>query len=143
MFMFYLNIVRDVESGKRKKDRHEYAEWKATHQSNINHEHSSGSMEAAGVVEIFQHSFQKHELVYSQYLGDIDTSSFQEVVESNPYPEFDIVPEKVECVGHVQKQLGKRLRNIVKEYKGRPQIVCQGIENSQKKLLILCKIFRE
>ena len=31
-------------------------------------------MEAAGAVEMFQHSVQKHKLVYSQYLGDGDTS---------------------------------------------------------------------
>ena len=75
-------------------------------------------MEAAGAVEIFQHSVQKHKLVYSQCLGDDDTSSFQEVVESNPYSEFGIVPEEVECVGHVQKRLGTSLRNKIKKYKG-------------------------
>ena len=67
-------------------------------------------MDAAEAVEIFQHSVQKHKLVYSQYLGDRDTSSFKEVVESNPYFEFGIVPEKVECVSHVQKRLGTCLR---------------------------------
>ena len=30
-------------------------------------------MEAAGVVEIFQRSVQKHKLVYSKYLDDDDT----------------------------------------------------------------------
>ena len=48
-----------------------------------------------------------------------DTSSFKEVVESNPYSEFDIVPEKVECVGHVQKWLVTCLWNMANEYKGR------------------------
>ena len=51
-------------------------------------------------------------------MGDGDTSSFKEVVESNPYSEFGIAPEKIECVGHVQKRLETRLRNMVKEYKG-------------------------
>ena len=92
-----------------KKDRPEYEEWKATYQCNINHKKSSGLMEVAGAVEIFQHSVQTHKLVYSQYLGDGDTSSFKEIVESNPYSEFYIVPEKVECVRHVQKRLGTRL----------------------------------
>ena len=77
-------------------------------------------MEAAEAVEIFQRSVQKHKLLYSQYLGDDDTSSFKEVVESNPYSEFGIVPEKAECVGHVQKRLGKRFPNMIKEYKGTP-----------------------
>ena len=61
-------------------------------------------MEAAGAVEIFQQSVQKHKLVYSQFLDDGDTSSFKKAVESDPYSEFGIVPEKVECVGYVQKR---------------------------------------
>ena len=75
-------------------------------------------MEAAEPVEIFQHSIQKHKLAYSQYLGDSDISLFKEVVESEPYSEFDIVPEKVECVGHAQKRLGTYLKNMVKGYNG-------------------------
>ena len=43
---------------EQKNDRSEYEEWKATHQY-INHEKSSGSMVAAGAVEIFQYSVQK------------------------------------------------------------------------------------
>ena len=103
---------------EQRKDKPEYEEWKATHQRNINHKNSSGSIEAAGVVEIFLHLVQEHKLVYSKYLVDGDTSSFNEVVESNPFSEFDIVPGKVECVGHVQKRLETCLRNMVKEHKG-------------------------
>ena len=62
-------------------------------------------MEAAGAIKIFQHSVQKHNLFYSKYFGDGYTSSFKEAVESNPYPEFVIVPEKAECVCHVQERL--------------------------------------
>ena len=79
---------------EQKKDTSEHKDWKATHQCNINHEKSSGSMEAAGAVELFEHLVQKHKLVYSQYLGDSDISLFKEVVESKPYSEFGIVPEK-------------------------------------------------
>ena len=95
-------------------------------------------MDAAEAVEIFQHSVQKHKLVYSQYLGDGDTSSFEEVVKSNPYFEFGIVHEKVECVSHVQK----RLRNVGKECKGTATPLSEK-ENALKKSLILCKIFME
>ena len=73
-------------------------------------------MVAAGPVEIFQYSVRKHKLVYQQYLGDGDTSSYKEVVKSKPYSEFAIVPEKVKCVG--REQLGTRSQNKVKEYKG-------------------------
>ena len=36
---------------------------------------------------------------------------------------FGTVLEKVECVGHVQRQLGIRLRNMVKEYKGKTTLL--------------------
>ena len=68
---------------------------KATHQCNINHEKLSGSMKAAGAVEIFQQSVQKHKLVYSQYLGDGDTSSFKQVAESNAYSELALYLKKL------------------------------------------------
>ena len=35
-----------------------------------------------------------------------------------PYADYDVTPVKLECVGHVQKRLGTRLRNKIKEYKG-------------------------
>ena len=47
-----------------------------------------------------------------------DSSSFKEVVKSNPYSEFGIVPEKVECVGLVQKRLVTCWWNMANEYKG-------------------------
>ena len=84
----------------------------------INHTKSSCSMEAVGAIEMFRRSIEKHGLIYNQYLGDGDTSSYKEVVKSNPYEKYSIIPEKLECVGHVQKRLGTRLRNLVKEYKG-------------------------
>ena len=75
-------------------------------------------------------------------MGDRDTSSFKEVVKSNTCSKFGIVPEKVECVGHVQRQLGTLLRNMVKEYKEKTTLL-SGKGNSQKKLLILYKILME
>ena len=52
-------------------------------------------MKAAGAVEIFQQSVQKHKLVYSQYLGDGDTSSFKQVAESNAYSELALYLKKL------------------------------------------------
>ena len=119
---------------EQKKDRRDCEEWEATHQCIINHDKCSEYMEAAGPVEIFQHSAQKHKLVYSQYLGDDDTSSFKEVVESNPYSESGIVPEEVEYVGHVQKRLGTSLRNKIKEYKGTTTPLSGKIKPAEKNI---------
>jgi len=88
------------------------------HSCDINHDKSSGAMESVGAVEIFKSSIQKYNLIYDEYLGDGDTSSFKDVVATEPYKEFGIEPKKLECIGHVQKRVGTRLRNLVKQHKG-------------------------
>lgn len=75
-------------------------------------------MESAGAVNMFKRSVAKHNMIYEYYLGDGDTSSFKAVLDSDPYENFGIKPEKLECIGHAQKRMGTRLRNIVKSYKG-------------------------
>ncbi|GFV20748.1 hypothetical protein TNCV_1470481 [Trichonephila clavipes] len=48
---------------------------------------------------------------YVQYLGDGDSKGFLRVQESNIYgDEFPV--EKLECIGHVQKRMGARLRAL-------------------------------
>ena len=43
--------------------------------------------------------------MYTDYIiGDGDTTSFKEVQASKPYG--DLLIQKLECVGHVQKRLG-------------------------------------
>ena len=74
-------------------------------------------MEAAGAIAIFTSSIQKHNLIYHNYIGDGDTSSLKGVSASNPYKDFGINPQKLECIGHVQKRLGTRLRDLRKSYK--------------------------
>ena len=103
---------------EKRRGTNEYAEWKAAHECKANHDSSSGAMEAAWAVEIFRRSISKHGIIYKDYLGDGDTSSFKEVVVANPYTHLGVTPVKLECIGHVQKRLGTRLRNKVKEYKG-------------------------
>ena len=44
MFMFYLNTVKDVEFGNKKKDRPVYKERKATYHCNIKHEKMADKM---------------------------------------------------------------------------------------------------
>ena len=104
---------------ERKQGTAAYNAWKATHICRINHTKSSGAMESNGAVEMFHRSVEKNRLVYHEYLGDGDSSSFKDVVESKPYEaEFGITPNKLECVGHVNKRMGSRLRNLVKDHKG-------------------------
>ena len=69
--------------------------------------------------EIFCCSSKK--LDVSTCVEDCETDDyfvFNDVKYSDPYKEHGVVPVKLECVGHVQKRLGTRLRNLVKAHKG-------------------------
>ena len=75
-------------------------------------------MEAAGAVDIFCRSVEKHNLRYLEYLGDRDTEAFLKVAESKPYGD-GVTINKLECVCHFRKHVGTRLRKLRSEYKGR------------------------
>lgn len=71
----------------------------------------SGGMEVRGVLDMFQQSLPKYNVRYVNYLGDGDSASYPAVVSAKPYgPEVSI--EKLECIGHVQKRMGSRLRKL-------------------------------
>ncbi|GFS72217.1 uncharacterized protein TNCV_2442561 [Trichonephila clavipes] len=53
---------------------------------------------------------------YTQYLGDGDSKGFLTMKEAKVYGDTEV--EQLECVGHVQKRMGTRLRNILKMSKG-------------------------
>ena len=99
-----------------KKGTAEYENWFVDHDFKINHKKSSGAMEAAGAVDIFCTSVEKYGFIYKDYIGDGDTTSFKEVVAAKPYEKFGIIPKKLECIGHIQKRLGNRLRALRKSY---------------------------
>ena len=75
-------------------------------------------MEADVAIEIFQRSIQKNNLRYTRFIGDGDTNSFPKVSEAQPYGDPSI-PEKAECVEHVQKRMGTRLRKLKTQYGSR------------------------
>lgn len=64
----------------------------------------SGAMEVLGAVEIYERSLERG-VQYGKYLGDGDSRAFKAVKDKNFYP-----VEKLDCVGHVQKRIGSRLR---------------------------------
>ena len=77
-------------------------------------------MESAGAINIFNRSVEKNSIIYHEYLGDGDSSSFKEVIESEPYKAYNIVPVKLECIGHAQKEWALDyviLLNLIKEPK--------------------------
>ncbi|GFT50202.1 uncharacterized protein TNCV_3622571 [Trichonephila clavipes] len=76
---------------------------------------NSGGME--GALSIFNRSEVLHNLRYTQYLGDEDSKAYKAVLESKPYK--DVTIEKLECVGHVEKRMGTRLRALKLKLKGK------------------------
>ncbi|GFT76239.1 uncharacterized protein TNCV_564331 [Trichonephila clavipes] len=68
-------------------------------------------MESEGALRIFSRSLPNYNVRYVQYLGDGDSKGFLRAQESNIYgDEFPV--EKLECIGHVQKRMGARLRAL-------------------------------
>ena len=66
-------------------------------------------MEAEGGKGVFERLIKK-KLRYVEFLGVGDTKSYVNVKDT--YPGFEI--KKIECVGHYQKRVGTRLRNLKK-----------------------------
>lgn len=94
-----------------------YRRWHRQHQARCtyNHGSSSGGMEGDVIKDIFHRSVRKYNLRYTRFIGDGDVNTYQKVTNSDPYQGKTV--EKLECVGHVQKRLGTRLRNLKKKTK--------------------------
>lgn len=97
----------------------EYDNWKSIHEEECtsNHNGSAGKMEVDAVKEMFSRSEAQYNVKYITYVGDGDSKTFKTVSEAMVYGEDHPVKKK-ECVGHVQKRMGTRLRNAKKKYKG-------------------------
>ena len=92
----------------------EFQEWWEGHQHlcQANYFGSSGSMDASGMLAIFERSVQNYSVRYTEFLGDGDSKSHKLIVEEAVYGPVEV--RKLECVGHVQKRLGSRLRSLKK-----------------------------
>ena len=82
-----------------------------------NQDGSAASMEAAGSVTIYENSVGTRNLQYNPYVCDGDSKAFRAVQTAQPYGNtYNITKE--ECIGHVPKRLGIRLRNQLNKKKG-------------------------
>ena len=76
-------------------------------------------MEAIGAIEILLRSIETRSLLYTQFVGGGDSSSFGKVKVALEQKFGDKYPvQKEECVGHVQKRLATALRQYKKQKKG-------------------------
>ncbi|KYN11794.1 hypothetical protein ALC57_16049 [Trachymyrmex cornetzi] len=97
----------------------QYQEWKSNHEENCqaNHVGSAGKMEVDAMKELFSRSVEKHGVMYINYVGDGDTKTYTGLVNAKLYgDEIEII--KKECVGHIQKRMGTRLRECKKKNPG-------------------------
>lgn len=104
---------------KKKSDISAYNDWYEEHEESctINHTGSAGKMEVDAIVEMFCRSVEKHGVKYVKYIGDGDTKTFKGILDMEPY-DGDLLIQKKECVGHVQKRMGASLKKAKKDNKG-------------------------
>lgn len=102
------------------KNSQEYQEWYTKHEPSCaaNHHGSSGRMEVDGIVEMFKRSEEIHGVKYQNYIGDGDSKVYKAICDAKPYGDNYIIKKK-ECVGHVQKRMGTRLRNLKSSFSGK------------------------
>ncbi|GFW81990.1 uncharacterized protein TNCV_771191 [Trichonephila clavipes] len=107
------SFCKGCDSLKRRKGSPAYKKWKILHVKEClkNHNGLAGIMETVVMVRIFQRSLSHRSVRYTSYIGDGDSKTFSSITASNPYGE-DITVSKIECVGHVQKRIGTRLRKL-------------------------------
>ncbi|KYN06618.1 hypothetical protein ALC62_02428 [Cyphomyrmex costatus] len=100
-------------TNKKEMTETEFETWFSEHGVNCkaNHKGSAGGMEVHGIVEMFARAETVHDAKYKNYIGDGDTKTFKALLEQD----HDI--EKKECINHVQKRMGSRLRNVKKTNK--------------------------
>ena len=92
---------RECIGWRGKEKTKEFEHWWDGHQHkcHANFEGSSGAMDAAGCVRIFERSVEQYDLRYMEFLGDGDSKAYNELTEASVYGEK--VVAKLECVGHV------------------------------------------
>ena len=93
----------------------EFEEWLLEHECDINFTGSSPAMEAEGAVVLWGRSIERHNLRYKWMVSDGDSKAFNSV--EHIYGEITV--EKLDCVGHVQKRMGKHLLNLKARTKGK------------------------
>lgn len=88
-------------------------EWQQAHspRCNKNFNGTASAMESEAACRLWRRSTTLG-LRYTAFVGDGDSSTYKAVKDLNPY---DVPGVKEECVNHVSKRLGTRLRKLKKE----------------------------
>jgi hypothetical protein len=98
----------------RKTNPEAYDQWKLKHACTLNYSGSSSGMEVVGAKAMLGRSIATRQLRYTCYYGDGDSKAFKSIEDI--YGDDKVI--KMECVGHVQKRVGTRLRKLKKDKTG-------------------------
>ena len=98
----------------RKEGSKEFENWWEIHKHvcEVNFHGSSSAMDPEGCLRIFQRSIDKYGARYVEFLGDGDSKAHKLLLEKEVYG--DLMVKKLECIGHIQKRMGSRLRALKK-----------------------------
>ena len=100
-------------------DVEQFEEWRREHLASgdcdINFEGSSPAMEAEGASVLWNRSINLHNMRYKWMVSDGDSKAFS--TARNVYDDCEVI--KLDCVGHVQKRMGKHLMNLKARTKGK------------------------
>lgn len=96
----------------------EFQDWQERHADDctVNTTCFAPAMEAEAAVLLWKRSRERNNLEYHTFIGDGDSKSYSAVKKAMPYGDVEVVKE--ECVGHVQKRVGSRLRTLKRTMKG-------------------------
>lgn len=113
----------------------EFAAWWETHKDRCekNHAGSSPAMEAEAALAIWKRSEDRLHLRFTQVISDGDSKTVAQLQEEKPYGE-NVTITKYECVGHIQKRVGKQLREVKKKVLAENRVI-RGRMKGKKELL--------
>ncbi|KAJ4444970.1 hypothetical protein ANN_06769 [Periplaneta americana] len=104
---------------KRRMPITDFRVWYAVHapECDINHEGSSGAIEAEAALILWKRS-EQYGLRHTTILSDGDASTYKRLSDEKPYG-ASVAIQKEECINHIRKRLGTALRKAVSEWRTR------------------------
>lgn len=112
----HCSVCQKSETQNRPPSEHVcYKNWTGT----------STAMEADIIVDGFRQSIKMHNLIYSQIIGDGDSSVIKKIQLSKPYGK-DIIVKKIECTNHILRNYCIRLRDLSTKRKCSSGLIVPG-----------------
>ncbi|XP_050519213.1 uncharacterized protein LOC126893255 [Diabrotica virgifera virgifera] len=76
---------------------------------------SSSAMEANIITEGFIKSIEMYGLIFNKMVADGDSSCYDAILQKDPYKNFDISVQKVECRNHLLRNYLRKIRGLTQQ----------------------------